>query len=69
MSAPALSPPSREREEKPSSWVLVMKGRAERHAQERGYQRIIRLLVTLVILPAYSITSAPGNGRTSYWSR
>ncbi len=43
----------------PSSWVLVMKGRAERHAQERGYQRIIRLLVWLVILPA-SFLSAVG---------
>lgn len=43
----------------PSNWVLLMKGRAERHAQERGYQRIIRLLVWLVILPA-SFLSAVG---------
>jgi two-component system phosphate regulon sensor histidine kinase PhoR len=34
-----------------------MKGRAERHAQERGYQRIIRLLVWLVILPALFLSS------------
>ncbi|MFO0592636.1 MAG: HAMP domain-containing sensor histidine kinase [Polyangiaceae bacterium] len=53
MSAPALPAPApKVKEKEPSSWVLVMKGRAERHAQERGYQRIVRLLVTLVILPA-----------------
>jgi two-component system, OmpR family, phosphate regulon sensor histidine kinase PhoR len=40
-----------------SNWVLVMTGRAERHAQERGYQRIIRLLVLLVILPALFLSS------------
>jgi len=34
-----------------------MKGRAERHAQERGYQRIIRLLLWLVILPALFLSS------------
>ena len=47
MTSPVENPPK-----EPSSWVLQMKGRAERHAQERGYQRIIRLLVWLVILPA-----------------
>lgn len=41
----------------PSNWVLVMKGRAERHAQERGYQRIIRLLLWLVILPALLLSA------------
>ena len=41
----------------PSNWVLVMAGRAERHAQERGYQRIIRLLLWLVILPALFLSS------------
>ena len=51
----ASDPPAKE----PSSWVLEMKGRAERHAQARGYQRIIRLLVWLVILPA-SFLSAVG---------
>ncbi len=41
----------------PSKWVLVMKGRAERHAQERGYQRIIRLLLWLVIVPALLLSA------------
>jgi two-component system phosphate regulon sensor histidine kinase PhoR len=39
-----------------SNWVL-RKGRAQRHAQERGYQRIIRLLLWLVILPALLLSA------------
>jgi two-component system, OmpR family, phosphate regulon sensor histidine kinase PhoR len=50
------SPPGAASKE-PSNWVLVMTGRAERHAQERSYQRIIRLLVWLVILPALFLSS------------
>ena len=52
---PGKTEPSDKKE--PSSWVLVMKGRAERHAQERGYQRIIRLLLWLVILPALLLSA------------
>lgn len=51
--AKASDPPKKE----PSSWVLIMKTRADRHAQERGYQRIIRLLLWLVILPALLLSS------------
>jgi two-component system, OmpR family, phosphate regulon sensor histidine kinase PhoR len=51
---PSQDPTSRK---PPSNWVLVMKGRAERHAQERGYQRIIRLLLWLVILPALLLSA------------
>ncbi len=49
--------PANPAKKEPSSWVLVMKGRAERHAQERGYQRIIRLLLWLVILPALLLSA------------
>ncbi|MEZ4299382.1 MAG: HAMP domain-containing sensor histidine kinase [Polyangiaceae bacterium] len=48
---------AQETKKEPSNWVLLMKGRAERHAQERGYQRIIRLLLWLVILPALFLSA------------
>lgn len=51
------SKPADPSKKEPSSWALVMKGRAERHAQERGYQRIIRLLIWLVILPALLLSA------------
>lgn len=51
--SPQAQAPKRE----PSNWALVMAGRAERHAQERGYQRIIRLLLWLVILPALFLSA------------
>jgi two-component system phosphate regulon sensor histidine kinase PhoR len=53
----AQSPGGDATRREPSGWVLVMKGRAQRHAQERGYQRIIRLLLWLVIMPALLLSA------------